>query len=110
MSRFTFDELLTNITLYWVTGTINSANRWYYESRAHPDALKPGQRIEAPTAVAMFPGEAELLVPREFAERVYNIRQWHDLDRGGHFPAMEEPLLLADDIRQFFRTSSAEKR
>jgi pimeloyl-ACP methyl ester carboxylesterase len=102
-SRFTFDDLLTNITLYWVTRTINSANRWYYESRAHPDVLQPGQRIDVPTAVAMFPGEAELLVPREFAERVYNVKQWHDMERGGHFPAMEEPSLLADDIGQFFR-------
>jgi microsomal epoxide hydrolase len=51
----------------------------------------------------MFPGEKDLLVPREFAERVYNLRHWTDMPRGGHFPALEEPDLLVDDIRLFFR-------
>jgi len=103
--RFSMDELLTTITMYWVTGTINSANRNYYESRHDPDPLRlpPGVRIDVPTGVAMFPGEAELLVPRAFAERCYRIERWTDMPRGGHFPALEEPTLLADDIRAFFR-------
>jgi microsomal epoxide hydrolase len=51
----------------------------------------------------MFPGERDLLVPREFAERSYNIVHWNDMPRGGHFPAVEEPGLLVDDLRTFFR-------
>ncbi len=85
-SRFTKDELLTNITLYWVTQTINSSIRRYYEAghQPNPNPLKPGERINTPTGIAMFPGEKDLLVPREFAERCYNIRHWADMPKGGH--------------------------
>jgi pimeloyl-ACP methyl ester carboxylesterase len=104
-SRFSMDELLTTITIYWVTETINSANRHYYESRHDPDPLRlpPGTRIEVLTGVAMFPGEAELVVPRTLVERCYRVERWTDMPRGGHFPALEEPALLADEIRAFFR-------
>jgi pimeloyl-ACP methyl ester carboxylesterase len=104
-SRFSKDELLTNITLYWVTQTINSSMRRYYEARHNPNPipLKPGERIDTPTGIAMFPGEKDLLVPREFAERCYNIQHWTDIPKGGHFPAIEEPALLVEDIRTFFR-------
>jgi len=101
-SRFTRDQLLTNIMIYWVSGTINSSTRLYYESRHHPWRLKPGTRIETPTGVAMFPGEL-VRPPRHWAERVYNIRRWTEMPRGGHFAAMEEPKLLAEDIRTYFR-------
>lgn len=100
-SRFGYDELLTTITLYWLTGTINSANRWY--SDFEPLRLPPGTRIEVPTGIAMFPGEAQLLVPRRMAERCYNVHRWTEPPRGGHFPALEEPELLIDDLRAFFR-------
>jgi microsomal epoxide hydrolase len=62
---------------------------------------KHGDKIKVPTGVAMFPGEKDLLVPREFAERSYNIHQWTDMPSGGHFAAMEEPELLVNDIREF---------
>ena len=103
-TRFGFDELLTTVTLYWVTNSINAANRGYYQARHDPDPLRlpPGTRIEVPTGIAMFPGEAELVVPRAFAERCYAITHWTDMPRGGHFPALEEPALLADDLRAFF--------
>lgn len=101
-SRFSKDQLLTNVMVYWVTQTINSSTRLYYEARHHPWRLKPGTRIEAPTGVAVFPGEL-VLPPRHWAERVYNIRRWTPMPRGGHFAAMEEPKLLADDIRAYFR-------
>ncbi|MGH7778515.1 MAG: epoxide hydrolase family protein [Candidatus Binataceae bacterium] len=101
-SRFSKDQLLTNVMVYWVTQTINSSTRLYYEARHHPWRLKPGTRIEAPTAVAVFPGEL-VLPPRHWAERVYNVRRWTPMPRGGHFAAMEEPKLLADDIRAYFR-------
>jgi microsomal epoxide hydrolase len=79
--------------------------RRYYEARHNPNPihLKPGERIDTPTGIAMFPGETDLLVPREFAERCYNIQHWTDMPAGGHFPALEEPKLLVDDIRTFFR-------
>jgi pimeloyl-ACP methyl ester carboxylesterase len=104
-SRFTKDELLTNIMIYWIGGTINASMRRYYESRHNPapNPLKLGTRIEAPTGIAVFPGEAELIVPREWADRCYNIVRWTEMPGGGHFPALEEPALLVDDIRAFFR-------
>lgn len=104
-SRFTKDELLTNVTIYWATETINSSMRRYYEVRHDPSPrpLKLGERIETPTGIAMFPGEKDLVVPREWAERCYNVERWTDMPRGGHFPALEEPDLLVDDLRAFFR-------
>ena len=103
-SRFTKDELLTNIMIYWVTETIGSSMRRYYEARHGqiPRPLALGERIETPTGIAMFPGEKDLVVPREWAERCYNVQRWTDMPRGGHFPAMEEPELLVEEIRHFF--------
>jgi pimeloyl-ACP methyl ester carboxylesterase len=103
--RFTRDQLLTNLTIYWATGTINASMRRYYETWRDPSAnrLRPGERIPAPTAVAMFPGERELQVPRSWAERGYNLVRWTQMPRGGHFPALEEPDLLVADLREFFR-------
>jgi len=101
-SRFTKDQLLTNIMIYWITGSINSSTRLYYEARHHPWRLKPGTRIQTPAAVALFPGELAR-PPRHWAERVLNVKRWTPMARGGHFAAMEEPKLLAEDIRAFFR-------
>jgi pimeloyl-ACP methyl ester carboxylesterase len=100
---FSKDQMLTNVTIYWMTQTINSSTRLYYEARHHPWRLKPGTKIEAPTAVALFPGEL-ILPPRHWAERVYNIKRWTMMPKGGHFAAMEEPELLATDVRQFFQS------
>ena len=99
-SRFTKDDLLTTITLYWVTETINSSMRRYYNVRHHP--VPRDKRVEVPTGIAMFPGEKDLLVPRSWAERAYEVRHWTDMPRGGHFAALEEPALLVEDIRKFF--------
>lgn len=101
-SRFSKDELLTNITIYWVTQTINSSTRFYYESTHNPWRFQPGQRIEVPCAVALFPEEI-VHPPREWAERTLNLQRWTEMPRGGHFAAMEEPELLAEDIRSSFR-------
>ena len=100
--RFTKDELLTNITIYWATETINSSTRIYYESQRVPWNLEEGQRIEVPSGVAVFPQEISH-PPREWAERSYNLQRWTKMPRGGHFAAQEEPELLAEDIRAFFR-------
>jgi microsomal epoxide hydrolase len=99
--RFSKDQLLTNITIYWVTESINSSTRLYYESRHHPWRPDPDKRIETPTAAAIFPAEI-LRPPRRWAEASFNIQRWTVMARGGHFAAMEEPQLLAEDIREFF--------
>jgi len=101
-SIFTRDELLTDVMIYWVTETLNSSVRLYYESRDQPLQLSPANRVEVPVAVAVFPKEIPM-PPRALAERGYNIRRWTLMPRGGHFAAMEQPGLLAQDIREFFR-------
>lgn len=101
-SKFTKDELLTNITIYWATQTINSSTRIYYESQRVPWTLKQDEKIRVPTAVAVFPVELSH-PPREWAERSYNLQRWTPMPRGGHFAALEEPELLVDDLRAFFR-------
>jgi pimeloyl-ACP methyl ester carboxylesterase len=101
-SRFTKDELLTTITLYWVTQTIDSSIRLYYETHRQPWVLQQGERIAVPSAMAVFPKELSR-PPREWGERSFNVQRWTEMPRGGHFAALEEPELLADDIRAFFR-------
>jgi len=101
-SVFTRDELLTNVMIYWVTQTITSSTRLYYETRERPIKLSPANRVKPPVAVALFPGEIAM-PPRELAERGYNIVRWTTMPRGGHFAAMEQPELLAQDLRDFFR-------
>jgi len=98
--KFTKDELLTNITLYWVTQSGASSARIYYENqRAKP----PQRRVEVPTACAVFPKEISI-APRRWVEAQYNVTRWTEMPRGGHFAAMEEPDLLVNDMREFFRT------
>lgn len=110
-SCFTKDELLTNIMIYWVTQTVNSSARRYHE--AMKDMMqelfnplkklnpfdKTGNKVAVPTAVAQF--QTDLLPPKAFAQKFFAIRQWNKLPKGGHFAAMEQPELLAEDIRQF---------
>jgi len=98
--RFSKDDLLTNITIYWVTGTINSSFLFYYD-RQHSQQ-PPAGPIRVPVGVATWPKDIPSYV-REWAERENNITRWTDMDRGGHFPAAEEPELLAGEIREFFR-------
>ena len=101
-SRFTKDELLSNITLYWATQSIGSSTRLYYESQHNPWTFQPGESIRVPCAVALFPADLSH-PPREWAERSYNVQRWTEMPRGGHFAALEEPDLLAQDVREFFR-------
>jgi microsomal epoxide hydrolase len=96
---FTKDELLTNISIYWVTQTINSSIRPYYEGMH--SWSDPNPRVEAPVGMALFPKDNP--PPRETAERFLNLQRWTEMPRGGHFTAMEEPELLAEDIRAYFR-------
>ncbi|HEY3177100.1 MAG TPA: epoxide hydrolase [Candidatus Polarisedimenticolia bacterium] len=100
--RFTKDELLTNVMIYWITETIGSSSRLYFETRDAPVRLGRNQRVKAPCGVARFPREAPF-PPREWVERSYDVRRWTEMPRGGHFAAMEEPELLAADLRDLFR-------
>ena len=101
-SRFTKDELLTTITIYWVTQSINSSTRLYYESFFQAWDLAKDEKIQVPVAIASFPRENTVPL-REWAERSFNIQQWTDMPSGGHFAALEEPDRLVEDIRKFFR-------
>lgn len=99
-ARFTFDELLTGISLYWFTRSMPSAIRLYWETRRRPLRFSAGERISVPVAVAHFPREIPI-PPRRYVERGYNVTRWTEMKRGGHFAALEEPEALADDIRSF---------
>lgn len=100
--RFTKDELLTNIMIYWVTETINSSMRLYYEFAHIPPSSNAIERSDVPAAFALFPKDL-LYLPRELVERSFNVQRWTEMPRGGHFAPMEEPELLVEDIRAFFR-------
>jgi len=96
------DELLTNIMIYWVTNSITSSARLYFESAHVQNNLFEHGRIATPTGCAMFPGEL-YQPPRVWADALYNIEHWTIQPRGGHFAALEQPILLAEDLRHFFR-------
>jgi pimeloyl-ACP methyl ester carboxylesterase len=101
--RFRRDDLLTILTLYWATGTIGSSFRQYYDWGHTP----PRPMVEVPAAVTMSAEPVFRDMPRQLAERGYtDLRQWRGPTVGGHFMAMEEPELLAGDLRDFFRNGS----
>ena len=99
---FTKDELLSNVTLYWVTETLHSSIRLYNENSKNPLITGKNSYINIPTAIARFAYE-EPFPPRKFVERGFNIQQWSEFPAGGHFPAIEKPELLTEDITGFFR-------
>lgn len=98
---FTRDQLITNVMVYWVTGTITSSMRLYWEHRRANDA-EP-DHVHVPTGVARYPKEV-LRAPRSWVELRYNVTHWADMPRGGHFAAMEQPDLFVEDLQTFFRT------
>jgi pimeloyl-ACP methyl ester carboxylesterase len=104
-NRFTKDELLTNIMIYWVTQTINSSIRMYSENAratyVQNTSTNKYIRSQIPAAVAAFPFDAPF--PREWAERNVNLKRWTKMPRGGHFAALDEPELFVNDLREFFR-------
>ena len=101
-SRFTRDELLTNITIYWATETANSSFALYYDAEHFTWEFGADERVTVPTAIASFPGEVSH-PPREWGERSYNLQRWNRMPSGGHFASAEVPDLLAEDMRAFFR-------
>jgi pimeloyl-ACP methyl ester carboxylesterase len=99
---FSLDDLLANISLYWFSGTAASTLRIYRESRQRPIHFLPGERVAPPLGVAQFPRELPM-PPRSWLDRVFTVDRWTTMPRGGHFAAMEEPELLAEEVRAFFR-------
>ncbi|TRC92797.1 epoxide hydrolase [Mesorhizobium sp. WSM4303] len=99
---FTMDALLTDISLYWFSNTIEASLRLYKENRLRPLSFEGAERIIPPLGVALFPRELSM-PPRSWVERVFDVSRWTIMPKGGHFAAMEQPALLADDIRAFFR-------
>jgi pimeloyl-ACP methyl ester carboxylesterase len=108
--RFTKDELLTAVTLYWVTQSFGTSARYYYECTHNPWRPSHDRRpvVEAPTGVGLFQKEV-VLMPRRWAECYYDLRRWTVMPRGGHFAPMEEPELLVEDVRAFFRPLRGKK-
>lgn len=100
---FTLDEILTNISIFWFTETIGSAMRFYREDRLTPTEFRPGERIGPPLGVTIMPKEKDIMPPRSWVERVFNVTHWTEMPHGGHFAAQEAPEALARDIRAFFR-------
>jgi pimeloyl-ACP methyl ester carboxylesterase len=98
---FTRDEILTNITLYWLTGTIGSSMRMYHVNAAVPPAQR-ARRVEVPSGFSVFPGDI-LRPPRAWLERTANVVRVTEPPRGGHFAPFEEPELYAEELRAFFR-------
>jgi pimeloyl-ACP methyl ester carboxylesterase len=92
------------LTIFWATHTITPSMRDYHDNRWHAVGIGQDDHVAVPTAIAgfihqfVFEGDP----PREWAQRLYNVRRWTPMPRGGHFAAAEEPELLAGDIAAFF--------
>jgi pimeloyl-ACP methyl ester carboxylesterase len=98
---FSKDEILTNLTIYWLTGTIGSSMRMYHANAGIPPA-QHARRVEVPSGFSFFPGDF-LRPPDAWLERVANVVRVTELPRGGHFAPFEEPELYAEELRAFFR-------
>ena len=92
--------------VYIVTKTFNTASWIYYGRHEEGGRFFPKDfhRIEVPTAIAFFPKEMSSWPPRSYVDRIFNVKQWTNMPKGGHFAALEQPDLLVDDIRAFART------
>lgn len=93
------DRLLDNVGVYWLTETINSSMRLYYETDI--EATVP-ESVDVPVGHARYPAEI-IKTPRSWAEEFYNVVRWNEMPEGGHFAAMEVPDLFVDEVRSFFR-------
>ena len=98
---YTKDEILTNVMLYWLTGTIGSSMRMYRANAAIP-AAQHARRVEVPSGFSLFPAEI-FRTPRAWLERTANTVYVSEPPRGGHFAPFEEPELYAQELRDFFR-------
>ncbi len=98
---YTRDEILTNVMIYWLTGTIGSSMRMYHANGKIPPAQHL-RRVEPPSGFSLFPGDL-LAPPKAWLERTTNLTYWREMPRGGHFAPFEEPELYAAELREFFR-------
>lgn len=96
------DTLLTDISLYWFSENLDASLRLYKENRRQPLSFDQGERLTVPLGLAVFPRELPM-PPRSWVERAANIERWTDMPAGGHFAALEQPQLLAEEIRAFYR-------
>ncbi|MDB9796772.1 epoxide hydrolase [Candidatus Pelagibacter ubique] len=105
-SVYSKDTLLANIMVYVVTKTFNTATWIYYGRREEGGRFFPKdfKKIEIPTAAAIFPAEMSEWPPKSYVDRMFNITQWTEMPRGGHFAALEEPELLVNDLVKFSRS------
>ena len=105
-SVYSKDILLANIMVYLVSNTFNTSSWIYFGRREEGGRLFPKDfhRIEVPTGVAIFPKEMSEWPPRSYVDRIFNIKHWTKIPKGGHFAALEQPDLLIEDIRKFART------
>ncbi|MBV1688899.1 epoxide hydrolase [Novosphingobium sp. G106] len=100
-SRFSKDLLIGNIMIYLVNEAVISS-LWMYTG-ADTEMPRYTSRVEVPVGVALFPGEFLPIPPRAAVERALNLQRWSPMPSGGHFAAMEEPALFADEVRSFFK-------
>ncbi|MGB0920740.1 MAG: epoxide hydrolase family protein [Alphaproteobacteria bacterium] len=103
-SAYTKEQLLTNIMIYCVTRSFNTA-AWMYRGMIEEGggSFSDNERVETPTGVGNFPGDVLAKWPRRaWSEKVYNIVHWTDIPKGGHFAAMEQPELFIEDVRKCF--------
>ena len=113
-----WDDILTTLSIYWHTRTINSANRLYYENAKNPQGLTAGQRVEVPSGFLLETGSHQRETerqrgtaatdrfgapPRPRVEQAFNVARWTEAEVGGHFPALETADLYVDEVRAFFR-------
>jgi pimeloyl-ACP methyl ester carboxylesterase len=105
-SVYSKDALLANIMVYVVTKTFNTASWIYFGRREEGGRYFPKdfKKIKIPTGIAIFPAEMSAWPPRSYVDRIFNVKQWTEMQYGGHFAAMEQPDLLVNDIVKFTRT------
>ena len=104
--ELTRDEVLDNVTLYWLTNTGVSASRLYWEYRGacFNACERPGPPRSVPVAITVFPSE-QYQAPRSWAEQAYpNLIYFNEVDKGGHFAAWEQPQLFSEELRAAFRS------
>lgn len=100
---FSSDMLVDNLNVYWATQTIGSSMRYYYEASHFRAPIRLGDFVSVPTAICMWPKDL-VTAPQEWAARFYNVQQYSLQERGGHFPAWEQPAMYARDLRKFLRS------
>ncbi|OUU65461.1 MAG: epoxide hydrolase [Candidatus Pelagibacter sp. TMED64] len=105
-SVYSKDILLANIMVYIITKTFNTSSWIYYGRREEGGRFFPEdfKKIQTPTAAAIFPAEMSEWPPKSYVDRIFNIKQWNKMQKGGHFAALEQPDLLVNDLRSFYKS------